>query len=33
MRENGGVELSDVDGGLFFRLLADAGISGAQGSG
>ena len=33
MRENGGVELSNVDGGLFFRLLADAGISGAQGSG
>ena len=33
MGENGGVELSNVDGGLFFRLLADAGISGAQGSG
>jgi hypothetical protein len=31
MGENGGVELSDVDGGLFFRLLADAGISGAHG--
>jgi hypothetical protein len=26
MRENGGVEFSAVDGGLFFRLLAGAGF-------
>jgi 2-polyprenyl-6-methoxyphenol hydroxylase-like FAD-dependent oxidoreductase len=33
MRENGGVEPSTVDGGLFFRLLAEAGHDGKCGAG